>query len=112
MRIRFQIWGVYPVGYASFRKGAPSRKLLFWEGKDRLRAALHPLNEARMRAHWKLGQLLAKGGRAPGKGKMIADGLQSFLEKIAKGKKIVSRSEPHPRFMRRRFHRKGWAPVG
>jgi hypothetical protein len=40
MRIRFQIRGIPPVGYTSFRKGAPSRKFAFVFLRGRLRAAM------------------------------------------------------------------------
>jgi hypothetical protein len=43
-----------------------------------------PVDEARMRARWKLGQLLTKEerGRAPGKGKMISTAAKSFLIRL------------------------------
>jgi hypothetical protein len=48
--------------------------------------AIRPINEGRMRACWKLGQLLAmiERGKAPGKGKMISVSTKSFLLRLKK----------------------------
>jgi N6-adenosine-specific RNA methylase IME4 len=52
---------------------------------------MRPLNEVRMWARWKLGQLLAKVDRAtaPGKGKMALGSLTSFLQKIGLSKPVA-----------------------
>jgi hypothetical protein len=45
---------------------------------------IRPVNEARMRARWKLGKLLAKEERAsgPGRGKKISNNEKSFLVRL------------------------------
>jgi hypothetical protein len=68
---------------------------------------IRPVNEARMRARWKLGLLLAKEerGKAPGKGKMISSVGKSFLLRIqgwGLGKNVAGRGPAHRHLAHRR----------
>jgi N6-adenosine-specific RNA methylase IME4 len=59
---------------------------------------MRPINEARMRARWKLGQLLSKleRGSGPGRGKKIPGPRQSFLEvlkRLALGKTCAQEAQ-------------------